>query len=128
MCKTIRDCFQKNSFLHLLITSKKRNQMHISCHILVINSPHSCLDSVTGDHYRLGEMWQQDDCTACTCRTGRKSQCRKSMCKKLTCAKTIHLKGRCCPACEEDAKSGMSFQTVQLFLILHVPLLNYVGT
>ncbi|XP_031559263.1 cysteine-rich motor neuron 1 protein-like isoform X2 [Actinia tenebrosa] len=76
----------------------------------VINSPHSCLDSVTRDHYRLGEMWQQDDCTACTCRTGRKSHCRKSMCKTPTCAKTIHLKGRCCPACEKDAKSGCVFE------------------
>ncbi|KAK3733931.1 hypothetical protein QZH41_009598, partial [Actinostola sp. cb2023] len=74
--------------------------------VLVVDSPHSCLDPVTGDYYKQSEMWQQDDCTACICGAGRKYQCRKTTCRDLTCAKTIKLKGRCCPACASDTKTG----------------------
>ena len=65
-----------------------------------------CHDIKTGMSYRDGEKWNVDECTSCTCVSGR-ALCIAARCH-VSCSRPIHIKGKCCPVCESDLEhSGM---------------------
>ena len=47
--------------------------------------------------YTNGAVWQEDDCTTCTCMDG-KLKCQAEMCQQ-TCINATYVKGECCPRC-----------------------------
>ena len=75
--------------------------------ILISTERPKCIDPLSDEVYRKGEIWSLSECAHCLCGDFQTGNCSSIGCPRPQCDNPFKMKGRCCLMCPADYARGL---------------------